>query len=169
MIPEPLHPAIVHFPIVLSIFMPLVALAALFYIRGGVDGRRAWRPVLLMSALLAVSAWTAVQPASGRKKDKVEDRVSKEAFEEHEESGERLMILSGVLLVVMAGGVPFRPPGAAVPAFWERVGRLCPGGRCLADRSQRRGIPQAWRGCSVRPAECRWRRGGRRWRRQRGW
>ena len=64
MIPEPLHPAIVHFPIVLSIFMPLVALAALFYIRGGVDGRRAWRPVLLMSALLAVSAWTAVQTLS---------------------------------------------------------------------------------------------------------
>ena len=44
MIPEPLHPAVVHFPIVIAIFLPLVALAALAYIRRGVDGRRAENP-----------------------------------------------------------------------------------------------------------------------------
>ncbi len=104
MIPEPLHPAVVHFPIVIAIFLPLVALAALAYIRRGVDGRRAWQPVLLLSALLALSAWTAVQTGK-QQEEKVEDRVSEQAFEEHEEAGERLMILSGVLLVVMAGGI----------------------------------------------------------------
>ena len=94
MIPEPLHPAVVHFPIVIAIFLPLVALAALAYIRRGVDGRRAWQPVLLLSALLALSAWTAVQTGK-QQEEKVEDRVSEQAFEEHEEAGERLMILSG--------------------------------------------------------------------------
>lgn len=103
-IPEPLHPAVVHFPIVLALFLPLVALAALAYIRRGVDGRRAWQPVLLLSALLALSAWTAVQTGK-QEEEMVEDRVSELAFEEHEESGERLMVLSGVLLVVMAGGI----------------------------------------------------------------
>ena len=103
-IPEPLHPAVVHFPIVLACFLPLVALAALATIRRGVDGRRVWQPVLLLSAFLALSAWTAVQTGE-QEEETVEDRVSEQAFETHEESGERLMILSGVLLVVMAGGI----------------------------------------------------------------
>jgi uncharacterized membrane protein len=103
MIPEPLHPAIVHFPIVLAILLPLVALFALWSGRAGADASRAWRPALLLAALLTVSSWAAVQTGK-LQEDKVEDRVSQEAFEEHEEAGETFLILSGVLLVVMAGG-----------------------------------------------------------------
>lgn len=103
MIPEPLHPAIVHFPIVLALFLPLVALFALWSARSGADAARAWRPALLLSALLTLSSWAAVQTGK-LQEDKVEDRVSREAFHEHEEAGETFLILSGVLLVVMAGG-----------------------------------------------------------------
>ena len=42
MLPDPLHPAVVHFPIVLMFLLPLAALAALWYGRRHPEGRAAW-------------------------------------------------------------------------------------------------------------------------------
>ena len=40
MIPEPLHPAVVHFPIVLVVLLPLAAMTALLLIRRGEEARK---------------------------------------------------------------------------------------------------------------------------------
>ena len=42
MLPDPLHPAVVHFPIVLMVLLPFVAASALWAIRRGARPVRAW-------------------------------------------------------------------------------------------------------------------------------
>jgi len=42
MLPNPLHPAVVHFPIVLALLLPIFAIGALWTIRRGARPRRAW-------------------------------------------------------------------------------------------------------------------------------
>ncbi|MGD8279350.1 MAG: hypothetical protein PVH00_15035, partial [Gemmatimonadota bacterium] len=61
MLPQPLHPAIVHFPIVLAFLLPVAAVSALIAMRRGASGRRVWAPVGLLAALLFLSAWVAVK------------------------------------------------------------------------------------------------------------
>ena len=59
MLPNPLHPAIVHFPVVLAFLLPIFALGALWAIRRGARPRRAWAIPLAASLALAASAWVA--------------------------------------------------------------------------------------------------------------
>lgn len=49
--PAPLHPLIVHFPIVLGLAVPLLALIALIRIGAGAKPRAAWTPVLVVMLL----------------------------------------------------------------------------------------------------------------------
>lgn len=104
MLPEPLHPSVVHFPVVFGLFLPLFAFYALWAARGGADSRRAWRPVVALAALLALSSFAATRTGE-LQEDKVEDRVSEEAFETHEEGGEQVLYLSLGVLVLAAGGL----------------------------------------------------------------
>jgi uncharacterized membrane protein len=60
MLPNPLHPAIVHFPIVLAFQLPIFALGALWAIRHGARFRRAWLVPVALSAALVLSSWVAV-------------------------------------------------------------------------------------------------------------
>ena len=100
----PLHPMIVHFPMVLVILLPMFAVAALWAIRRGVRFRSAWAVPLALSAALAASAFVAVR-TGGAEEDRVEAVVSERAIHEHEEAAERFLVLSGVLLLVVAGGM----------------------------------------------------------------
>ncbi len=54
MLPDPLHPAIVHLPIALSVFMPLFALVAAVVIRRGALPARAWGGVALLALALVL-------------------------------------------------------------------------------------------------------------------
>lgn len=104
MLPEPLHPAVVHFPIVLMILLPFFALGALWAIRRGSRPRMAWALPLAVSAALAASALAAVRTGEAQE-EKVEDVVGERALHEHEEAAERFQILAGVLLLVAATGL----------------------------------------------------------------
>ena len=84
MIPHPLHPAVVHFPIVFMFLVPLIMLGALLAIRRGVPHRRAWSLAVAAGALFSLSAWAAVQTGESEE-DRVEDAVSHAALEAHEE------------------------------------------------------------------------------------
>ena len=112
MIPEPLHPAIVHFPIVLAVLLPIFALGALWAIRGGASVRRAWGVAVLAAAVLAASAFVAVRTGEAQE-DRVESVVGEAALHEHEEAGERFLVLSAVLALVMATGLAGGPLGRA--------------------------------------------------------
>jgi hypothetical protein len=104
MLPDPLHPAVVHFPIALVVFLPIVALIAIWAIRRGGDPRRVWIVPIVVAALLVGSAWVALRTGEAEE-ERVENVVSEAALHEHEEAAERFLVLSGVLLLVAVSGL----------------------------------------------------------------
>lgn len=104
MLPDPLHPAVVHFPVVLSVLIPLVAIGALWAIKTGARPSRAWGVTTAVAAVLALSAWAAVQTGE-QQEERVEDTVGESRIEQHAEAGETLLITSAGLLAVIALGL----------------------------------------------------------------
>ena len=115
MLPNPLHPAIVHFPIVLAFLLPLFAVGALVAIRKGARPRRAWSLPLAVAAALTLSSWIAVQTGESQD-ERVERVVAEQPLETHEEAAELFLTLSGVLLLVAALGL--------APGIVGRAGRV---------------------------------------------
>lgn len=112
MLPDPLHPAIVHFPIVLALLLPIFAAGALWAIRRGARPVRAWSVPLALAAALALSAFVAVETGASQE-ERVESVVAERVIETHEEAGERFLVLSGILALVMAGGLLAGTAGTA--------------------------------------------------------
>lgn len=108
----PLHPIVVHFPIVFSILLPISALLALWAIRRGTTPRRAWTLPVVLAAALAVSSFAALETGEDEE-DRVERVVVESAIHGHEEAAERFLVLSGVLFLVSAGGLLPRTAGQA--------------------------------------------------------
>lgn len=104
MLPNPLHPAVVHFPVVLAFLLPLVALGALWAIRRGSRVRAAWSVPLALAIALAASAWAAVETGEGQA-GRVERVVPEQPLEAHEEMAETFLTGSGVLAVIAAAGL----------------------------------------------------------------
>jgi uncharacterized membrane protein len=104
MLPDPLHPAIVHFPLVLVFLLPISALAALWAIRQGARARRAWAVPLVVAAALAGSAWLALETGEAEE-DRVESVLAEGTLHEHEEAAERFLLFSAVTGVVAAVGL----------------------------------------------------------------
>jgi uncharacterized membrane protein len=112
MLPDPLHPIVVHFPIVLVVLLPVFALGALLVIRRGAAPRPVWALPLAVTAALTLSAWVAIQTGE-REEDRVERIVGEAALHTHEEAAERFLVLSAVLLVVTSVGLVGGTVGAA--------------------------------------------------------
>lgn len=110
MIPNPLHAAVVHFPIVLMVLMPIVAMVALWTIRRGAVPRKAWVVPVATAAALTLSSWGAVETGE-REEEKVEAVVAESALHGHEEAAERFLLLSGVLLLLTSAGLLGGPVG----------------------------------------------------------
>jgi len=103
MLPDPLHPAIVHFPVVLAMLAPLVAVASLWAIRRGMAPARAWGATSGMLAALALSAWVATATGE-REEERVERVVGESALHGHEEGAEVfLYVAAGVLVLGLVG------------------------------------------------------------------
>jgi hypothetical protein len=100
----PLHPLVVHFPVVLAVLLPISVGVALLLIRKGATARRVWSVPVVIAAALAVSAWVATQTGESQE-DRVERVVSERALHGHEEAAERFLVLSGVLVLVAAAGL----------------------------------------------------------------
>lgn len=104
MLPDPLHPAIVHFPVVLTVLLPIFALWALWAIRRGTTPLRAWSVPLALAAALALSSWVAVETGE-QQGERVERVVSEAPLETHEETAELFLTLSAILAGVAAVGL----------------------------------------------------------------
>lgn len=103
MLPNPLHPAVVHFPVVLAFLLPVFVAGAIWAIRRGVNVRRAWTVPLVGAVALTLSAWAAVQ-TGGTQSERVERVVSEQPIESHEEMAEAFLAVSaGVAVVALAG------------------------------------------------------------------
>lgn len=111
MLPDPLHPAVVHFPIVLMFLLPLAALGALWAIRRGTRVRLAWALPVAVAGALALSSWVAVETGEGQA-ERAEDTVGEGVVEGHEEAAERFLAFSTAVFVItslgFAGGMAGR-------------------------------------------------------------
>jgi uncharacterized membrane protein len=103
-LPNPLHPAVVHFPIVLAFLLPLFAIGALVAIRKGARPLRAWAIPLALAASLSLSTWVAVETGESQG-ERVERVVADQPLDAHEEAAELFLTLSIVLLGVAAVGL----------------------------------------------------------------
>ena len=102
-IPNPLHPAIVHFPIALAVLAPAFAVAALLAIRAGWIPARAWIAVVLLQAVLVGSALLAIETGEDQE-EKVEKVVAERHIEAHAEAAERFLYVAiGAALVSATG------------------------------------------------------------------
>lgn len=110
--PHPLHPAIVHFPLVLAVLIPFVAAVTLVLARRTATPRRPWALVVIMAAGLALSAWVAVETGE-QQEERVEAVVPESAISHHAAAAETLLWSSAALLVIALGGMVSGRLGAA--------------------------------------------------------
>jgi hypothetical protein len=104
MMPEPLHPAVVHFPIALAVLVPGLAIAALVAIRAGWLPARSWIAVVLLQGLLVGSAWLAIETGEDQE-ERVERVVAERHIESHEAAAERFLSAAAAAWVVSAAGM----------------------------------------------------------------
>jgi hypothetical protein len=113
MLPDPLHPAVVHFPIVLAFLLPLAAGFALWRISRGSAVQRIWPLVVVTAAALTLSSWVATE--TGEQDEDGAERVAGDApVERHEEAAERFLFLTGGLLVLTGAGLIRGRVGGAI-------------------------------------------------------
>jgi len=99
----PLHPVVVHFPIVLGILLPLSALAFWWAIREDHLHPYVWILVIALALGYGVSSYIAIE--MGEEDEKVEEIVSEKVIEEHEEAGELILWVSGGLFLFSLAGL----------------------------------------------------------------
>jgi uncharacterized membrane protein len=107
----PLHPMVVHFPIVLAFLAPFAGVAAFWAIRRRHVGAGAWLGVVLLQVALVVSTFAAVR-AGERDEERVESVVGERQLERHEEWGERFLWASGLALLLSGTGLVWRSSDA---------------------------------------------------------
>lgn len=112
MVPDPLHPAVVHFPMALAALLPLAAVLALWAIHRGGRALHVWAVPVALAALLTGTAWLSLETGE-EEEDRVEAVVSEAALHEHEEAAERFLLFAGLLTVVAGVGLAGGALGSA--------------------------------------------------------
>ena len=112
MLPEPLHPIVVHFPMALAALLPLSAVVALWAIHRGARAAYVWGVPLALAALMTGSAWMALETGEAEE-ERVEAVVSEAAIHTHEEAAERFLLFAGVLTLIAAAGLAKGTMGSA--------------------------------------------------------
>jgi hypothetical protein len=108
LIPNPLHPAVVHLPIAIAVLIPLVAIGALVFIRRGARPRTAWGLTVGLLAALLLSGWVSLQTGE-QQEERVEDVVAERSIHTHEEAAEVFLVVTATVLVIgLAGLAPGR-------------------------------------------------------------
>lgn len=104
MLPDPLHPAVVHFPVALAFVAPLLALLGAVLVAKGVKPLHGWSPVVLVTLLLAAGAFVAVETGEDQE-ERVEAILPEDALELHEERAELLRNVAVVALLLTGAGL----------------------------------------------------------------
>jgi hypothetical protein len=115
MLPDPLHPAVVHLPIALAVLIPGLAALGVFAIYKGFLPPRSWAVIVLLQALLVGSAFLALETGEDQE-ERAERVVAERHIKAHEEAAERFLLVAGVALLAGAAGL--------LPGRAGRVGRL---------------------------------------------
>ncbi len=99
----PLHPIVVHFPIVLGSLLPLLAIGLWWAIKKWHWAPKVWALVSAVALIYTLSAVVAVQLGEADE-EKVEKVISEKVIEQHEEAGELIPWFAGTLFLVSLGG-----------------------------------------------------------------
>jgi uncharacterized membrane protein len=111
MLPEPLHPAVVHLPIALAVLIPGLAILGVFLIHRKLVPLQHWALIVLLQAVLVGCGWLALETGEAEE-DRVERVVAERHIETHEEAAERFLLLAGIGLLASAAGLLPRRTGA---------------------------------------------------------
>lgn len=95
----PLHPLVVHFPIVFAVLMPLLGGALLFALARNWVSKRTWALVTLGHLVLLGSGFLALRSGEADA-HVVEKRIPEAVIEAHEEAGEAFVLGSAATLVL---------------------------------------------------------------------
>lgn len=104
----PLHPALVHFPIVLSMLLPLFAMGAGVMAWRGRHGTRPWLIVPLLALLLVGTGLAAMSTGQSDARE-VRRIVPKSAIDKHEDWAEALVWTACVTLLLSLWGLSPSP------------------------------------------------------------
>jgi uncharacterized membrane protein len=115
MLPDPLHPAIVHLPIALALLMPMLALVVALAIRRGALPRYSWAGIVALQLLLVGSGWLAIETGEDQE-ERVERVVREHYIEEHEERAEAFVWGSAATAVVLSVGLAASPAATVARA-----------------------------------------------------
>lgn len=128
LLPDPLHPAVVHLPMALAVLLPLFALGALIAISRGAAPRAAWGVTVVMAALLVVSGLVAKETGEDSE-ERAEKVVPEAALETHEEAADRFVVVGLVMLAISLAGLrrDRLGSGARMAATLASVGVLAAG------------------------------------------
>jgi uncharacterized membrane protein len=104
MMPDPLHPAVVHLPIALATLIPVLAILGILSIQKAFLPARSWAVIVLLQATLVGTSWLALETGE-EEEETVERIVAERHIETHEEAAERFMLLAGIGFLVSASGL----------------------------------------------------------------
>jgi len=116
MLPDPLHPALVHFPIVLALLAPLLAAGFFWAIHTGRMAARAWLAVVVLQAVLFGAGWFTAESGE-EEEERVERVIREDPIEEHEEAAEWFIWITALTLPIAAAGVLSGSPGTGARAL----------------------------------------------------
>jgi len=106
LIPNPLHPAVVHLPVALAVLLPVIAIGSLWFIRRGARVRAAWGVAVGFMAMLVASGLVAKETGEGQE-ERVERVVPEGSIHTHEEAADLFVAVAiGVFAVGMIGLAP---------------------------------------------------------------
>ncbi len=160
MLPDPLHPAVVHFPIVLAVLIPPLALLVVWAIRSGHVPARAWLSVVVLQLLLWGAAWAALETGESDE-ERVERAVAERYIEDHEDSAERFLLLALLGIPIAVVGLLRGMPGAVAQVLTVFVALAALGAVAITGHSggelvYRHGAASAYASVAPRGQEGRW-------------
>ena len=104
LLPDPIHPAIVHLPIAFAVLMPLFAVGMIAAIANDFVPARAWWAVLALQILLVGSAWLAVETGEADE-ERVEKVIEEHPIHEHHDAAHWFLYMAGAGALVTASGL----------------------------------------------------------------
>jgi uncharacterized membrane protein len=94
-LPEPLHPAVVHFPLVFALVLPILAIVALWRMHDGAP-LRTWGVVVFLAVLSFGAGYLAARIGEAEEERAEEVLASEDPIHEHEEAAEMFLLVSGI-------------------------------------------------------------------------
>ncbi len=104
LIPNPLHPAVVHLPVAIAVLVPIVAVATLWFIRRGAKARTAWGVTVALLGALLLSGWVSLKTGE-QQEERVEDVVAERSIHTHEEAAELFLLTTAAVLGLSLAGL----------------------------------------------------------------